>query len=274
MADCKTKGIPVLMYHALEDESHPSGAKDAGEQRYVLPVSQFREQMEYLQREGYRTFLLEELQTLAEWPDKAVVLTFDDGHESNFTLAFPTLLEYGFKAEFFITTGWIGTPYFMNEEQIRGLHRSGMGIGSHGVTHRFLTDIGSEDLENEFRQSMKVLSDIVEDRIITFSYPGGRMNGMTTSRAIKEGYQCVCSSEPYKYNVNTSQETIPRISISNQVSKNVFLSLLFDGESAYLSVRYKFLTMMKTILGNKRYEGMRSILLGSKSNSHLTTGAR
>jgi len=135
MADTNSKSIPVLMYHALEDKAHPAGAKDAGEQRYVLQVSQFREQMEHLHQEGYKTFLLDELQALVDWPVKSVVLTFDDGHESNFTLALPILQEYRFKAEFFITTGWIGTQYFMTEEQIRGLYRAGMGIGSHGVTH-------------------------------------------------------------------------------------------------------------------------------------------
>lgn len=40
------------MYHAPEDEAHPAWALDAGEPLYVLQVSQFREQMEYLHREG------------------------------------------------------------------------------------------------------------------------------------------------------------------------------------------------------------------------------
>src|SRR3974390_16332 len=69
VTDRGTKGIPVLMYHALEDEANPAGAKDVGEQRYVQQVHQFREQMAYLHREGYRTFLFEELQVLKEWPD-------------------------------------------------------------------------------------------------------------------------------------------------------------------------------------------------------------
>lgn len=41
------KGIPVLMYHALENAAHPAGAKDPGEKLYVLQASQFREQMEF-----------------------------------------------------------------------------------------------------------------------------------------------------------------------------------------------------------------------------------
>ena len=157
MAKGNSSGIPVLMYHALEDDAHPSGATDAGEQLYVLEVSSFREQMSYLHREGYRAFLLEELRALGEWPDKAIVLTFDDGHESNSSLALPILQECGFKAKFFITTGWIGTPNFMNKEQIRGLHRAGMGIGSHGVTHRFLSDLPEAEVRAELIDSKTVL---------------------------------------------------------------------------------------------------------------------
>jgi len=174
-----SKGIPVLMYHALEDEAHPSGAKEPGDLLYVLQVSQFRDQMEWLHREGFRPFLLEELHACDQWPDKAVVLTFDDGHESNATLALPILQEFGFKAEFFITTGWIGTPYFMNTEQIRTLHRAGMGVGSHGVTHRFLSDLPEAEIRDEISDSQKVLESCVGEPVISLSYPGGRMNQLT-----------------------------------------------------------------------------------------------
>jgi hypothetical protein len=41
----------------------------------------------------------------------------------------------------------------------------------------------NEDLARELHHSMQVLSDIIGERITTFSYPGGRMNSKTTSRA-------------------------------------------------------------------------------------------
>lgn len=266
MAKGRTKGVPVLMYHALEDEAHPAGAKDAGEQRYVLPVSQFREQMGFLHREGYRTFLLEELQELAEWPDKAVVLTFDDGHESNFILALPILQEYGFKSEFFITTGWIGTPYFMNEEQIRGLQRAGMGIGSHGVTHDFLDDMTVHECECEFRESMDTLRNITGEKVVSFSVPGGRIRSNVAELAERLGYSAVCTSQPGTMVKSSSPHSIPRFALLRDMEIQIFKSIV-QLDEVYLSRlnrRNSILSIAKKMLGNRGYEKARRILLGNK----------
>ncbi len=261
------KGIPVLMYHALEDEAHPAGARDAGEQLYVLHVKQFREQMEYLQREGYRTFLLEELHSLDVWPDKTIVLTFDDGHESNYTLALPVLQEFGFKAHFFITTGWIGTPHYLNEEQIIGLRRAGMGVGSHGVTHSFLTDLSSEKTTFELSVSMKELKRITGYPIQSLSFPGGRMAKQIHIQAQQTGFRHICSSEPYMCTKISNNVAIPRFAINERMTLQVFSSLLRDGEPFPKLVRYRVLVLMKRLLGNRLYEHLRALML--RSSSHI-----
>ena len=40
-------------------------------------------------------------------PPNAVAITFDDGYEDNFSIAFPLLKKYGLPAGFFVTAGWI-----------------------------------------------------------------------------------------------------------------------------------------------------------------------
>jgi len=262
--DRRTKGIPVLMYHALEDEAHPAGAKDAGEQHYVLQISQFREQMEYLHWEGYRTFLLEELQALEDWPDKAVVLTFDDGHESNFTLALPILQGYGFKAEFFITTGWVGTRYFMTEEQIRGLQRAGMGIGSHGVTHRFLTDLPDAHITTELNDSKKFLESCIGLPILSMSYPGGRLNRLTQRMSEICGYKYICSSEPRYYKQTSDQNRIDRFAMTAGATLSTFTSLLQGRGLNALRFRHALLATTKALLGNDLYTRCRTALLRSE----------
>lgn len=254
------------MYHALEDEAHPSGAKDSGEHLYVLQVSQFREHMAYLHREGYRTLLLEELKSLTEWPDKAVVLTFDDGHESNFSLALPILRDYGFKADFFITTGWIGTPYYMTERHIRELYRAGMGIGSHGVTHAFFDDMTYLDCQREFCESGRILSEIIGRKVTSFSAPGGRVRPDIAALAESSGYDTVCTSQPGIVVNGGSAYCIPRITLQNDMDMKMFATIV-QRDDAYLTRltrRSRLLSCAKKMLGNKRYEKVRELLLEKK----------
>lgn len=264
------RGVPVLMYHALEDAEHPAGAKEPGEQLYVLQVNQFREQMEYLHRQGYRACLLDELENMEAWPEKAVVLTFDDGHESNYTLALPILLKYGFKAHFFITTGWIGTPNYLTEDQIRELHRRGMGIGSHGVTHRFLSDLPAQEVDSELSVARQRLQEITGGTVCTLSFPGGRMNDNVCARATELGYSLVCSSEPSACKDISPNTPIPRFAISERTSVSDFSSLMLNGESFSKVARYRFLAGFKLILGNRLYERLRGIFLRSFSGERLS----
>jgi peptidoglycan/xylan/chitin deacetylase (PgdA/CDA1 family) len=248
------------MYHALEDETHPAGAKDAGEQLYVLHVKQFREQMEYLQREGYRTFLLEELHSLDVWPEKSVVLTFDDGHKSNYTLALPVLQEFGFRAEFFITTAWIGTPHYLTEDQVLGLHKAGMGIGSHGVSHRYFQQMSNPEIKTELHVSKESLECITGKVIDSFSAPGGRITADLLKVAAETGYQNVAVSRPGYY--RAGDILISRFDITFK-NHSTFNDLL-DRRICHLLrqlFRYETLRAVKKVLGNSAYDKIRNSLL-------------
>ncbi|TWJ17321.1 polysaccharide deacetylase family protein [Geobacter argillaceus] len=256
--------IPVLMYHALEDVGHPAGAKDPGEQLYVLQVVQFREQMEYLHGEGYRTVLLDELRELAEWPEKRVVLTFDDGHESNYTLALPILQEFGFTAHFFITTDWIGTTHYMTEEQVRLVHTAGMGVGSHGVTHAFISDLSEVDVNFELDESQSELTRLTGQLIESFSAPGGRMNDRAIAAAKQCGYSILCTSQVGLLKFGRSMVNIPRITIRAETSLREFAGLV-AGDAAFtarMARKARLLAAAKSVLGNRLYEKMRAVVLG------------
>jgi peptidoglycan/xylan/chitin deacetylase (PgdA/CDA1 family) len=94
-------GVPVLMYHHLvpEDLNQEPGNES------IITVEAFEAQMKYLYDEGYYTPTLAELEQYVagetELPDKSIVLTFDDGYESNFVYAYSILKAYGFKGAIF-----------------------------------------------------------------------------------------------------------------------------------------------------------------------------
>ena len=71
-------------------------------------------------------------------PDKLVVLTFDDGAKSQFTIVRPILLKYKFGATIFITEGFAfkdNKRDYMTWEEIAQLHKDGFEIGNHTRDH-------------------------------------------------------------------------------------------------------------------------------------------
>lgn len=247
--------VPVLMYHALEDSSHPSGAKNPGEQLYVLQAKQFREQLEYLKQAGFQTFFLEELITMQTWPKKAVVLTFDDGHESNYILALPILREFSFKAEFYITTGFIGKRHHITLEGINILCDAGMKIGSHGKSHAFLSDLDDEAIRDELVSSRDCIANIIGTPISVFSAPGGRINDRVINIAKSIGYKRLYSSRVGLLRRKISPYNIPRVGIRRNLSIKIF-SLIINCSYKYYfpnSIKYYMLLCVKKVLPNDLY---------------------
>ncbi len=255
--------IPVIMYHALEDSDHPAGAQGSGEQLYVIQICKFIEQLAYLQQEGYRSVLLEELNGLAVWPEKSVVLTFDDGHESNYILALPLLQQYGFKADFFITTGWINTPHFMTAEQIKALLEAGMGIGSHGVTHSFISEMDDAGMRSELGESKSLLTDLLGQPINAFSAPGGRISARVAQTARLLGYTSLCSSQVGVLNKISLLNLIPRFAIRASTSLSEFAGIVSCDVTitGRMVQRARILSLAKAIFGNRLYEKVRSVFL-------------
>lgn len=252
------------MYHALEDEDHPAGAKDAGEQLYVLHVRKFREQMESLHREGYSAYFLDELDGMDAWPEKGIVITFDDGHKSNYTLALPILQKFGFKAQFFVTTDWIGAENFMTADQIRKLHAAGMRIGSHGVTHSFISDLDRKGIDYELAKSKLALERIIEKQVTDFSAPGGRCDTIVVAAARLLGYSRVITSVVGLMSRNVLETAvIPRCIIRTSITVAEFAAIAAgDGVMVgSMARKARVLGMAKKVLGNRLYEKVRATLV-------------
>jgi peptidoglycan/xylan/chitin deacetylase (PgdA/CDA1 family) len=107
--------------------------------------------------------------------EKAVIIIFDRGYKSQFTNAKPILDKYGFKASFFIICSFVeGEGYYkltkgeeklhdfnnaMSWDQIGQMHKEGHDIESHGMEHRDLRKLSSQDLEYEISKSKECLVD-------------------------------------------------------------------------------------------------------------------
>src|SRR5699024_1862299 len=100
-----SEDIPVLLYHHLaskEDIENFGWEKNGS----IIPIENFREQMDYLYENNFYTATLEELELFIDGkidlPEKTVVITFDDGYLSNVEYAYPIMKKYGFKGSIFM----------------------------------------------------------------------------------------------------------------------------------------------------------------------------
>ena len=97
--------VPILVYHSFSKNCRSS---------LCMPAPVFDEQMAYLKNHGYRVISMGELigflQLEQAIPEKAVVITIDDGYRSTYDIAFPILQKYGFTAALFIYTDFVDIP--------------------------------------------------------------------------------------------------------------------------------------------------------------------
>lgn len=125
-------------------------------------------------------------------------VTFDDGEQSQYRHAFPSLTERGISATFFVTPGLIGTePKFLRWEQLKELQNAGHSIQSHGWSHRFLTFCSPRQLAHELRASKENLEDRLGRVVEGISAPGGRWDRRVVESCAAAGYQRLYVSEPW-----------------------------------------------------------------------------
>ncbi len=124
--------VPILMYHNLFEGNKKGDGLNVSEKT-------FEDQLATLAAFGYSTITFEELyrhyNENVALPKNPVIITFDDGYRSSYTLAFPLLKSYGMKACIFMICDAIGSSNFMTKTQLKELSDSGLiEIQSHSVS--------------------------------------------------------------------------------------------------------------------------------------------
>jgi peptidoglycan/xylan/chitin deacetylase (PgdA/CDA1 family) len=195
------KHPPILTYHTVEELDTGGGG-----------AALFGRQMEHLARTGYRSLSSREFAdavSSGEWPPKSVLITFDDGYLDFRTHAFPVLRELGFCATVFLISdaldlgpeGWAGPrPEYkaplMGWSEVREMCGRGVSFGSHGVSHRRLSQLPAQDLVREVEASRRVLEAGLEEEIALFAYPYGGCDDAARAAVEAAGYSAGLGLRP------------------------------------------------------------------------------
>jgi peptidoglycan/xylan/chitin deacetylase (PgdA/CDA1 family) len=196
--------LAILGFHKI-GEPPPDG----WETWFYIPEATFGGYLNYLHENGWQVIdLTAFLKGLAEpnsLPERAVLLTFDDGYRSMREVALPWLLRFGYPAVLFVPTDFIGGCNWFDDaepeealcdwDDLRELERCGVSVQSHSASHRWFSQLGLTEQEEELIRSKAALEAGLNKPVDVFSYPYGDVgaNPQMIGRALKQfGYQAAC----------------------------------------------------------------------------------
>ena len=248
--------VPILMYHHLSE--------DVTNSEMVSP-EQFEAQIRALSEAGYTGVSFDELQAYvlrgAPLPEKPVVITFDDGYESNYTLAYPILQKYGMKATIFAIgvsfgkdhykdTDYAITPHFGAAEAAEMAASGLISIQSHtydmhqwppyesgsAVRENILPLPGEGEeayvqaLTEDFTRSRALLEDAAGQPVDVLAYPAGQYSTLAQVTLQSLGVHVTLSTNP---GVNTVVKGLPqtlyamlRFGITEDVTPEALLDMI------------------------------------------------
>lgn len=254
----------ILMYHNVLEPGHCLNPPDPV---YDLSRAMFQEQMQYLHEKEFNVLSLDQLISCqkkeGDFPEKSIVITFDDGFSSHLETALPILDRYHFRGEFFVTVNQIGKPGYLTWEGVKQLDQSGMGIGSHSVNHLFLNEMDVSAIAFELQTSKQVLEAHLGKPISFFAPPGGRVTPDVIPLAIKAGYAGICNSQVGENTKGMDPFAMRRFAITQSISMERFAALV--NKDPFVLWQYyaktSLLSFAKKVLGNRFYQQVRERFL-------------
>lgn len=215
LAQPEPEGFPILEYHMVQQDTPEDSYA------YNVPVEDFQQQLDYLQQEGYTTISIRDFlrakKGLFQLPEKPIILTFDDGYESNYTELLPILEERGLKATIFMVTNSIGKDNYLTWQQLKDLEKRGIEIGSHTANHLPLTEMSLDDARNEVKLSKLLMEWNGMKTLYTLSYPNGKYTTDLEDMLKEEEYLAAVTGDAGLNTFDTDPYQLQRINIPHPI---------------------------------------------------------
>lgn len=191
-------------------------------------------------------------------------LTFDDGGRSALDVVVPVLAEHGLRGEFYIATGRLGTPGFLDRRGVGELAAAGHVIGSHSHTHpEVMPGLSDEQILTEWRTSIAVLEDATGRPVEHASVPNGFTNRAVVAAAQEAGIRTLYTSTPTRRRrTHGSTDVVGRFAVLAADSPRWVVALASGALLPRLKqqARWNALALSKLLLG-ARYPAVRSKIL-------------
>ena len=216
----------ILAYHSISNSRRDN---------LTVNALEFEMQLDWLKSNNYQKISLNDL-PVSNTKNKMLIITFDDGYEDNYSIAFPLLMKYGFNATIFITADYTGTDHIfwwdknkigkygekndfrlLDWNQVSEMKDCGIEFGSHTNKHRLLTDLSEKQARFEIEESKIKISRSIGSNVYSFCYPAGRLNDSIINMVKEAGYKCGVITAPVR-GIPESIYTYKRVGIYHNTS--------------------------------------------------------
>ncbi len=217
---------PVLMYHVI----NPPRAEDPFPGLYV-PAAEFSEQMHALARDDFHAVTLGQL--FRHWhdgaplPAKPVVITFDNGYQSQYANALPILRRLGWKAvENMQLTGLPPSQGGLSEAQVRGLVSAGWELDTQGMSHADLITLNHAELHYQIAVARQMIQRLYHVPAHWFCYPSGHYDAVVVAAVKQAGYLGSTTVVPGWAGPGSDPYRLPRLRVLGGTSGPALIQLI------------------------------------------------
>ena len=178
------KTLRILMYHKVND---------IPENPTTVPVGRFDEQLAQVVELGYQPVdldaVLDHYTLGTPLPDKALLVSFDDGYRDTLENALPVLQKHGVKAVIFVPVAYMEDETPLPHEThlvergmrnptldwglMRELDAGGVRVESHGIAHRPLAEVSLDEAVREIAVSKLKLEEQLGRPVRAYAYVKG-----------------------------------------------------------------------------------------------------
>lgn len=216
--------IAVLNYHFFYDSSLGESCNES----ICLEVKNFREQLDYLKNNGYKTLKIEEFKAWMygemDLPEKSVLITIDDGAmgtgRHNGHKLIPILEEYNMTATLFLIAGWWNIENYQSPNlQIQSHTYDMHQYGSCGKGQAVCAT--KEELVEDLKKSLQIIGDNTSFCFPFYNYSNTAIQGVKDV-----GFKLAFIGGNRKATRNDDKFKIPRYPIYKNTTMQQFISMV------------------------------------------------
>lgn len=201
----------ILMFHHVTDDKIDASPS------CINSIASFTQVLEYLKANNVKVVSIEEAITKIKNKDFKgyAVITFDDGLQDTFEVAYPLLVNYNFPFTIYITLNYLDQKGYLSVDQLKTLRKDPLcTLGAHTLNHDVLRN--SKNSREEIIQSKLLLERIINMEVLHFAIPYGGPISISIKNIIEiksAGYKSAVSSVGARLNLFSTLNKffLPRI---------------------------------------------------------------